>query len=72
MKLEFSQQTFEKYSNIRFHENPSSGIRIVPRGWTGGQTKETDRHDEASSRFRNFAKAPKNGLKIRVLLGTGW
>ena len=25
MKLEFSLQAFEKYSNIKFHENPSSG-----------------------------------------------
>ena len=32
-KLEFSQQIFEKFSNIKFHENPS--IRIwVPRGRT--------------------------------------
>jgi len=25
MKLEFSGQIFEKYSDIKFHENPSSG-----------------------------------------------
>jgi len=25
MKLEFSVQVYEKYSNIKFHENPSSG-----------------------------------------------
>jgi len=30
MKLEFSQQILEKYSNIKFHENPSSGKRVVP------------------------------------------
>ena len=29
MKLEFSQQIFEKYSNIKFHENPSSWSRIL-------------------------------------------
>jgi hypothetical protein len=34
MKLEFSRQIFEKYSNIKFHENPSSGSRVVPRGRT--------------------------------------
>jgi hypothetical protein len=33
MKLEFSGQIFEKYSNIKFHENPSSG-RGVPCGRT--------------------------------------
>jgi hypothetical protein len=30
MKLEFSKHIFEKYSNIKFHENPSSGSRVVP------------------------------------------
>jgi len=44
MKLEFSGQIFEKNSNIKFHENPSSGSRVVPCG-------QTDRHDEANSRF---------------------
>jgi hypothetical protein len=29
MKLEFSQQTFEKYSNVKCHENPSSGSLVV-------------------------------------------
>ena len=32
MKLEFSRQIFEKCSNTKFHENPSSGSRTVPRG----------------------------------------
>jgi len=34
MKLEFSRQIFEEYSNTRFHENPSSGSSVVPCGWT--------------------------------------
>jgi len=38
MKLEFSGQIFEKYSNIRFQENPSSGSRVVPCGLTDGRT----------------------------------
>ena len=38
MKLEFSGQIFEKYSNIKFRENPSSGSRIVSCGRTDGQT----------------------------------
>jgi len=42
MKLEISRQIFEKYSNIRFHENPSSGIRVFQCG-------RRDRHDEAHS-----------------------
>jgi len=28
MKLEFSRQIFEKYSNIRFHENPPVGAEL--------------------------------------------
>jgi hypothetical protein len=45
MKLEFSRQIFEKkQSNIKFHENPSSGSRAVLCG-------RTDRHYEANSRF---------------------
>jgi len=37
MKLEFFGQIFEKFSNIKFHENPSSGSRVVPCG-------QTDKH----------------------------
>jgi len=29
MKLEFSQRIFEKYKNIEYHENLSSGSRVV-------------------------------------------
>jgi len=47
MKLEFSRQSFEKYTNIKFHENPSSESRVV-------SCEETDRHDEANSRFSQF------------------
>jgi hypothetical protein len=32
MKLEFSLHIFEKRSNIKFHENPSSGNRVVACG----------------------------------------
>jgi hypothetical protein len=34
MKLENSRQVFEKYSNIKFHENLSSWNRVVPCGQT--------------------------------------
>jgi len=37
-KLEPSQQIFEKYSNIKFHENPSNGSRVVSCRWTERQT----------------------------------
>ena len=44
MKLEFSRQVFEKYSNVKFHKNPSSESRVVPCG-------QTDGCDEANSSF---------------------
>jgi len=34
MKLEFSQHSVEKSSNIKFHENPPSGSRVFPCGQT--------------------------------------
>jgi hypothetical protein len=51
MKLEFSWQIFEKYSNIKFHENPFSGSQVIPR--------VTDRGTDMTKvivAFRNFAK----------------
>jgi hypothetical protein len=43
MKLEFSRQIFQKASNIKFHENPSSGSQVVPREQMDGRTNgETD------------------------------
>jgi len=44
VKVEYSWQIFEKYSNIKFHENPSSGSRVVPCG-------RTDRHEPNSRLF---------------------
>jgi len=38
MKMEFSGQIFETLSNIKFHENPSSGSRVVPYGQTDRRT----------------------------------
>jgi hypothetical protein len=55
MKLEFSQQIFQKYSNIKFHENPHSGKRVVPCGRTNGRTDMT----ELIVAFRKFAKSAK-------------
>ena len=51
MKLEFSEQIVEKYSNIKFHENPSSTSRVVLCG-------QTDRHDKANRRFSQICERP--------------
>ena len=49
MNVEFPRQIFEKYSHVKFHENPPSGSRVVPCG-------QTDRHDEANNRFSQFCE----------------
>jgi hypothetical protein len=59
MKLEFWRQIFRKILNINFHENPSSGSRVVPCGQTEDMT-------EVIVAFRNFANAPKTGLWRRI------
>jgi hypothetical protein len=55
MKLEFPTQIFEKYTDIKFHENPSSGNRVVTCGRTDRQTEMT----KLIVSFRNLANAPK-------------
>ena len=42
MKLGFSRRIFGISSNIKFHEDPSSGSRVVPCRRTYGQTDKTD------------------------------
>jgi hypothetical protein len=55
MNLKFSWQIFEKYSNIKFNENPSSGSRVVPRG----QTDEEMDMMKLIVTFHNFVNTPK-------------
>jgi len=52
MKLEFSRQFKEKYPDLNFHENPSSGKPSC--------FMRTDGHDETNIRFSQFSNAPKN------------
>jgi hypothetical protein len=52
MELEFCGQILEKYSNIKFNENPFSKSRVVPWGRTDMTKLTVD--------FRNFANASKN------------
>jgi hypothetical protein len=59
IKLEFSQQIFEKYSSIKFHENSSSGSKDVPCGQKDGRT---DTHDEANSHFSQFCECASKAL----------
>jgi hypothetical protein len=57
MKLEFSEQIFEKYFNIKVHENPSSGSRVVPCGPTDGRSDM-----KLKVTVRSCAKASNNSL----------
>ena len=60
MKPEFSRQTFEKYPNIKFHENPSSGSRFVPGGRKDGQTATTKLISRFFAVLRTGLKQPTN------------
>jgi hypothetical protein len=62
MKLEFSCHIFEKYPNIKFHENPSSGSRIVQYEFADGRTDMT----KLIVSFRNFANAPNQQFSLSV------
>jgi len=55
MTLELFQQIFEKYSNLEFDENPSSGVRVVPCEWKEGRT-ERDRHNEVNILFSQLCE----------------
>jgi hypothetical protein len=55
MKVEISRQIFEKCSNIKFNENPSSGSRVVSCGRIDGERDMM----KLIVAFHNFAAAPK-------------
>jgi len=57
MKLEFSGQIFEKYWNVKFHENLPVGAELFHADG------RTDGHDVANNRFSQFCeKHLKNEL----------
>ena len=52
--MNFLGRFFEKYSSVKFHENPSNGSRVFHAGrWETDMTK-------LIVALSNFAKAPKN------------
>jgi hypothetical protein len=56
MKLEFSQQMLEKYSDIKFHENSFSGRRVVAYGRTDRRINIT----KLIVAFRDLENVSKN------------
>jgi len=72
MKLEFSRQTCEKYSNKKFNENLYSGSRAVPCGRINGRIYgQTDRCTDMTNlifTFRSFVNVTKHRLAERSRL----
>jgi hypothetical protein len=60
MEFELGRQIFEKHSHVSFHENASSGNRVVPRGQKDGQG-QTDM-TKLRFAFPNFAKPPEEDM----------
>ena len=58
LELEFSWLIFEKYTNYKFRENPSSESRFLPLGRRDGQTDLT----KLIGSFRNSVNPPKKGV----------
>jgi hypothetical protein len=62
MKLEFSRHILEKYTYIKFHENPVSGSQVFPCGLT-------DRRIDMKLivGFRSFANVSKKAVVAKYL-----
>jgi hypothetical protein len=66
MKLDISRQTFEKYSNTKFHENSFLGAQLFR---THGRTdKQTNGHVETNSRFSQYCESASNIFIFLVLV----
>jgi len=62
MKIEFSPQIFEKDLNIKYLENPSPGLRVVPCGRADGQTDMT----KLIIAFRKFLNGSKKRHNMNI------
>jgi hypothetical protein len=76
MRIEYPRQDFEKFLNIKFHDNRTSRSRVIPCGQTNrridvrtdGQTDRcTEIHDEANSRFLQFVQKRLKNNKLQFL-----
>jgi hypothetical protein len=61
MKLALSGQIFEKYSNIKFHENPSNGAELFH---ADGQTDKT----KLIVAFHNTTNELKNAGTFKTII----
>jgi hypothetical protein len=67
MKLKYSQQIFEKYSNIKVHKNPSSGSQVVSCGRTEGQTDRQTDMTKLIVAVLNFANTPNQMFEMQCI-----
>jgi len=66
-KFEFSRQIVGKYSNIKFHENPSSLSRVPCRQINGQTDGETDITKSLVS-FLSFVNTPDKTNAVNIYL----
>ena len=59
MKLEFSRRVFERSADIKFHQNPSNGSRVVRCGCT-------DRRTDGQGTHIMFLNTAKNRLMLHL------
>jgi len=64
MKVVLSSEIFEKYSNIKFHDNPSNASRVAPFGQTDGRTANSRFSPHDCDSVCNLAK--KSKIKISL------
>ena len=73
-KPEFCWQIFKQYSNIKFHENPSSGT-LSCFAW---MVRQRDKHEEANGHVSQLCKhalkkkKKQKGKKVYLYLSTPW
>jgi len=67
MKFQFSQNIFEKCSNIEFYENPSSGNHVLLCGQAEGQTGKLTNMTKLLVAFRNFINLPKIDRLVKII-----
>jgi len=69
MKLGFSRQILEKCLDIKFHENPFNGSRVVPFGRTNTQTV---RQMDGQTERLKLIVALRNFLRTRQKSSSCW
>ena len=71
IKLKFSRKIFEKYSNIKFTDNPFSASRVVPCGQTDGRSDTSRSLQSSLAILRTHPKIPQSAhvVHFRILYG---